>query len=194
MKHIAVRITFALALLLSVSTLRGQAADVTGGSFSLTMDPTFTTLLQGQGVAMSVFCRDKAGTQFPFIAATTGTFDLASGLGTVSGVGQMLFQTSAGVLRIYQLSFENLGPYPMITGAYYLNGHFMGRNSVFWISSLASLKTPFAIGNLLVSGIPMTVSPYLALVLNNTFHVAVPSATHGGNLGLNLGLVADETD
>jgi len=188
MKFTTTRISLALALICCASSVHAQEADVTGGSLTIAIAPQLATVLQAQGVSASSSSL-LSGSKVPFLAIGGGVFDLASGCGSFATAGGFYVVSSTTRLKVVDLMFETVGPYPVVTGSIFVNGHFAGNTVIFDITTPNPLHAPFAPGSVIIPGIQANLSPAFGSLLGSTFNIIIPPSIPAGILSVNTELI-----
>ena len=188
MKNFLIRLILAvLVLALPHLAAHAQAADVTGGTMVISVDPAFIAGLQNEGITTSL---GSSKTSAPHsMSILSGLFDLGTGKGQALTKGAFHF-TASHVVYVagLQVSLATTGPTPVGTGTVYSNGHYLGRQVIFNLAGFEPTYSLHVGAAAVEKNIVMTMSPYFANVVHTSFGIPVTNALTTGvsTLGVDI--------
>ncbi len=168
-----IRIAFALALVATFTTaLRAQSGDVTGGSLTISLDPTLWALLDANGITTKLgpAVADVAHSD----AILTGLFDMPTGSGYFTTKGRLQLTGPDGELvTVLQLGIDTTGVTPVVFGYVYAHDYYLRKQPIFNIVTMDPLKAPLTAGTNKSGDFYAVLSPYFQNLLGTTFHTSI---------------------
>lgn len=187
-------------LLASSATLTAQqntTAFITRGTMAVTFNGNFTTQLSGRGVATGYFDderesshdndRDSSPQPVPVFYVEGGVVNRTTGSSEVQTEGGFHFSSAGTIVDMQRLAFESDGTEAARVTAYLVvNGQFIGRRTVFNVTSGSGFAAPIKNGRVQSSPIYFEMDTKFQTDLAALLHTTIDFHGVLGSLVLNV--------
>ncbi len=161
-----------------------QTPSVDFGRTTVQLSSSFVNSIQGLGAVITDLHNNPLQNNSFTFRAVAGALDLTTSAGEIEHSGGLAINAAGTPVRIQNFTLDTSNPTgPVITAAFIVNDHFVGRMALFNVQPPPGTSLPFQLqsGVLQVNGLALTLAPATATALNTLFGGQVVQA--GSNIG-----------